>query len=237
MQKTIFCCILFLAGSFACAKDDCFPAVVSSEAPHFLIGYGSLMEKGSRLRTNPGAIDSYPVKLKGYKRIWGARGQVYRAVFLTLLKDDRSSLNAVYYAASKEDFLATDEREYMYCRTRVKPDDLSAMGLKKLHKGTFWAYVKKDNKAAELSAEYPIVQSYVDIFLNGCLQIQKIYGINNFAEQCINTTYGWPVDRKKAKCWVNDREYARRPFNVPNVLEIDRLLSKHFSDYYKHPYG
>ena len=237
MQKTIFCCVLFLTGSFACAQDACFPAVVSSEGPHFLIGYGSLIEKESRLRTNPDAIDSYPVKLNGYKRVWGARGQVYKAVFLTLLKDDKSSLNAVYYAASREDFLAADKREYMYCRTRVQPEHIKAMGLKKLHKGTFWVYVKKDNKATELSAEYPIVQSYVDIFLDGCLQIQKIYGINDFAEQCINTTHGWPAKEQETKLWINDREYARRPFQVPHVLEIDKLLSEHFSDYYKHPYG
>ena len=68
--------------------------------------------------------------------------------------------------------------------------------------------------------EYPIVQSYVDIFISGCLEIEDKYELPHFADKCVETTKGWSTS------WVNDRLYPRRPiFNVPKAFRIDKVLA------------
>lgn len=76
---------------------------------------------------------------------------------------------------------------------------------------------------AAASAGYPIVQSYVDIFITGCLQMQArvTEPAFDFVEQCVLTTEGW------SKHWVNDRIYPRRPFHYqPNAFKIDGYLNR-----------
>ena len=86
------------------------------------------------------------------------------------------------------------------------------------------------NKIKKPSKSHPIVQSYVDIFMNGCFQIQKKYRLIEFANQCVENTKEW------SKFWVNDRVNPRRPFHIPNFYKIDILLSKHFDHYFDHIY-
>jgi hypothetical protein len=93
--------------------------------------------------------------------------------------------------------------------------------------GQIWIYVSKPEAVDPPDADYPIVQSYVDIFITGCLQLaERVVGQNeDFAEQCITTTSGWSPH------WVNDRLLPRRPFiHQPNASEIDRLLFENVPD-------
>jgi hypothetical protein len=79
-------------------------------------------------------------------------------------------------------------------------------------------------------AKYPIVQSYVDIFISGCLELsQRVIGENtDFAEECVTTTADW------SSHWVNDRLYPRRPFIYqPKASKIDALLAKMVPDQFK----
>ena len=85
---------------------------------------------------------------------------------------------------------------------------------------------KKEDKINLPNEKYPIVQSYVDIFLNGCFQIQDKFKINEFSDLCVQTTTGW------SKSWVNDRVHARRPFLISNFNRIDSLLGRNFSYYF-----
>ena len=72
------------------------------------------------------------------------------------------------------------------------------------------------------------MQSYVDIFLNGCFQIQEEFKLESFAKDCVETTKEW------SEHWVNDRIHPRRPFAIANAMKIDQLLSKYFTNYYNH---
>jgi hypothetical protein len=91
--------------------------------------------------------------------------------------------------------------------------------------GEYWAYISnldsplKDNLP---SPHFPIVQSYVDICINGCLEIEGKYpAAKNFTATFIETTHNW------SKYWVNDRIYPRRPFIYrPTASQIDKALSK-----------
>lgn len=71
------------------------------------------------------------------------------------------------------------------------------------------------------SKRCPIVQSYVDLFMTGCINMQERYQLDGFAMQCATTTHGWEGE------WVNDRIYPHRAFvHQPNAFKIDKILAK-----------
>jgi hypothetical protein len=76
------------------------------------------------------------------------------------------------------------------------------------------------SKTKEPTSTFPIVQSYVDICVNGCLEVEALYrAATGYVQEFIKTTTGWN------KYWVNDRLYPRRPFiYVPNASKIDQAL-------------
>lgn len=223
--------ILALSSEYVFASDPCHPEI-SVKDDNYLIGYGSLMQKQSRRTTHPNARYVYPIEVKGFKRLWAIQGGNYKTTFLTLIKSDKSFLNAVYYSVADYDILEADEREIGYCRILVSNDDIQPLGLKDIPDGKYWVYAQKDDKIDLPNHKYPIVQSYVDIFLDGCIQIGKTYRIPDFLNRCIHETYGWPTENNT---WVNDRQFPRRPFRTPNAFNIDKILSKEFKNYYEHP--
>lgn len=214
-----------------CFALNCRPSLFN-KTQNYIIGYGSLMQANSRQRTNPKANVVYPIMINSFMRAWGIHGDTYKTTFLTVLKHRGSSLNAVYYPADASEVKKTDMRERGYCRYKVKPKQIKALGSIKLPEGNFWIYAQK-NKLQPVNIKYPIVQSYVDIFLDGCMQVGRKYSIKNFAKMCIETTSGWP-NAKRQGLWINDRVHPRRPFEIPNAVKIDKLLAKYFSDYYSH---
>jgi hypothetical protein len=93
--------------------------------------------------------------------------------------------------------------------------------------GQVWIYVNKPKAVAAPNATYPIVQSYVDIFLSGCLEQEQRFELKDFAQRCIATTHDW------SEYWVNDRIFPRRPFVYqPKAPQIDSLLSKYLPQYF-----
>ena len=193
---------------------------------NYIIGYGSLMDKESRIRTNKSAFVVKPILIKGFERTWGLHGGMYKITFLTIIKKENSAVNAVYYPVSIKDLNKTDRRERGYCRVKVEGKDLSFYGKKiKTKNKNFWVYAANPGKIKKPSSSHPIVQSYVDLFIGGCFQIKERFKITEFPKQCVETTTEW------SKYWVNDRVHARRPFLVPNFYKIDNLLSNFF-DYY-----
>ena len=198
---------------------------------NYIIGYGSLMDKESRIRTNKSAFVVKPILIKGFERTWGLQGGMYKITFLTIIKKENSAVNAVYYPVSIKDLNKTDKRESGYCRVKVEGKDLSFYGKKiKTKNKNFWVYAANPGKIKKPTNSHPIVQSYVDLFIGGCFQIKERYKINEFPKQCVETTTEW------SKHWVNDRVHARRPFLVPNFYKIDKLLSNYFDYYLENKY-
>jgi hypothetical protein len=56
-----------------------------------------------------------------------------------------------------------------------------------------WIYVNKPDRIAAPTPEIPIVQSYVDLFMVGCLDLQKkvVAAGVDFPALCVTTTDGW----------------------------------------------
>jgi hypothetical protein len=218
--------VLLLAclAAAACARAECRPAPDAARE-QYIVGYGSLMQDESRKRTSPNAGPARPVEVKGYRRGWFARGRGpgFGTTYLGVVADRGARLNAVLYKVDAAELAATDRREASYCRALVAATDIEALdrGDPSLAPAQAWIYVSAPEAVAAASSEFPIVQSYVDIFVSGCLEQEERFAVAGFARECLASTAGWP------EYWVNDRIYPRRPFVFqPRARQIDELLAR-----------
>jgi cation transport regulator ChaC len=198
----------------------------------YLVGYGSLMNSASARRTSKFLGKELPIWLRGYQRGFYLNSSKMKmatlsATFLSIVPARSSRLNGVAIKLTKADAIYSfDRRERAYCRVNVKRQIKSYTGAA-LPAGQYWAYVGA--KEYFPSEKYPIVQSYVDLFVSGCLRIQQQYKLPDFASQCVRTTSGW------SRHWVNDRIFPRRPWIYqPKAFEIDRLLKKNVPAQFSH---
>jgi len=204
-------------------QDVCHPAPEPGQN-QYIVGYGSLLEQASRQRTVPDAGAALPVRVRGFRRAWIARGSPtgFSTTFLGVSADARSRMNAVLFSVPDESAIAAmDSRENGYCRVKIGAAQITALDQSPIPAGERWIYVNKPQNTAPPSATYPIVQSYVDVFLSGCLEVGRAFQLEDFARECIVSTHGW------SSHWVNDRIYPRRPFIYqPNAGAIDALLKR-----------
>ena len=229
MKKTLLILIFFFSTQLVSSQECNLNPKKGTK--NYIIGYGSLMENESRPRTNKSALVVKPILIKGFERTWGQNGGIYKITFLTIIKKKNSRVNAVYYPVSLKDLKKTDRRESGYCRLKVDEQNLSFYGKKiKTKNKNFWVYAANPGELKKPTKNHPIVQSYVDIFMNGCFQIKERYKLDKFPELCVETTKEWSEN------WVNDRVHARRPFLIPNFYKIDKLLSSYFDHYFDHEY-
>jgi hypothetical protein len=199
----------------------------------FIIGYGSLMQDDSRKRTAPQAGPAHPVEVNGFRRAWIQHVQTgsFGITFLGLRPDQKASLNAVIYQVDQDELAATDKRESSYCRASVPATAIQSLeaDFVPAADAQTWIYVSGAEGVALPDARFPIVQSYVDIFIGGCLEQGQRFGLPDFARQCIAMTDGW------SQYWVNDRIFPRRPFIYqPKAGQIDKLLAGQLPAYFSH---
>jgi hypothetical protein len=192
------------------AANDCHPPLDPAKS-QYIIGYGSLMESSSKHATEPNAGINLPVLLSGFQRSWNTHG-VYPTTYLGVERSGSATMVAAHYRdfLNDEGKLASDAREINYCRTEVDPATIKMLdGSTVPASSQIWIYTTKPSRVAAPDSRHPIVQSYVDIFITGCLQMQaRVSEMDfDFVEQCVLTTDGW------SKHWVNDRIYPRRPFH------------------------
>jgi hypothetical protein len=160
-------------------QKECRPEIDQSQNQN-IIGYGSLMESKSRLLSTPNIKKAYPAMVSGYRRGWyvnnpnNPRG----ATFLGVVPDTNKQLNAVVYTLpEKSEIKNLDRREGGYCRQEIKPDQLQILS-GNLPSGQFWIYSHL-SEPKNPNPNAPIVQSYVDIFLAGCLEQEEEYKLKN----------------------------------------------------------
>ena len=84
MKKILLILIFFFSTQLA-SSQEC-NLTPQKGTKNYIIGYGSLMEKESRTRTNKSAFVVKPVLIKDFKRTWGQNGGIYKITFLTILK-------------------------------------------------------------------------------------------------------------------------------------------------------
>jgi len=196
-----------------------------------VFGYGSLLERASRTRTNPEAVGAWPARVTGFQRGWFhqfADNVGSSCTYLGAVKAGGQTINGVIYPVS--DFDKTKQRETGYTAVQLAPAEIAMLdGSGPVSAdGDVQVYIFVSNpdsisKTKEPTPTFPMVQSYVDICINGCLELEALYrGVKgSFANEFIRTTTGWNAN------WVNDRLYPRRPFiHVPNASAIDKALQE-----------
>ena len=205
-------------------QKNCRPGV-NSKHTNFVIGYGSLMNKDSRRITVPEAEYASPILVKNFERIWASRGNKSGATFLLAIPNKDYVMNAIYYKSKATDIAATDLREASYCRVKIPSKDLLPLGVKSLPKGDYWMYVKDFSDTEFPTRDFPILQTYADVFMTGCLQTQADFNLTEFGQLCFNTTYNWDLAN-----WLYDRtnpKYARYSKNTEQYRpQIDGIIHR-----------
>ncbi len=209
--------------------DDCHPAL-DPAVPQYIVGYGSLMQTASKLSTQPNAGINLPVLVTGFQRAWNTHG-VYPTTYLGVQPAKSARMAAaIYRDFLKDGKLSSDAREIDYCRAAVPHSAVKLLDSSSLPSPSqIWIYVNKPDTLAPVDAENPIVQSYVDIFITGCIELQERVADKSidFVEACVQTTDGW------SEHWVNDRPMPRRPYHYqPQAFEIDKHMQRLLPELY-----
>ena len=186
------------------------------------LGYGSLMNEESKGKTSQGTTHNLPVLVRNFERGWFVHSHepAMNTTYLGIRVKQSAQMNAVIFQLDHAQMVKEyDRREKSYCRMRIQANEITMLTHDPIPKGQIWAYYIDDTQINLPDKSHPIVQSYVDLFLSGCLALEKKYALHNFSTQCIQYTSQWPV------YWINDRIYPRRPFfSVPYARKIDDLL-------------
>ena len=178
---------------------------------NFIFGYGSLISRESREKTgNTGR--AIPVKIKGLKRFWGLVVPEAKLTALGVIPDKKSQCNGAIFSVSENDLFKFDKREIGYNRIKIKQEDIIFSNNEKIE-GIVWVYVMKEEGVP--NKQNPIVQSYVDVIIDGCIEYDL-----SFVKEFIITTHGWDSN------WIDDRispRYVRAKKDV-DVQKIDNIL-------------
>ncbi len=186
----------------------------------YIFGYGSLIDKSSRSRTFPTA-DAHAARIKGYKRYWSCLDGVEGRTAVVILKEENAYTNGVLVPIEEAFLPELDKREKQYHRIEVQHNEIFTLSDFELP-GQTKVYTYICRHASLPDFKRPIIQSYLDVCLRGCLE----YG-NDFAKEFITETQHW------LEHWVDDR--AEPMYPRPELMDdhllgtIDELLSQHIS--------
>lgn len=148
---------------------------------HYIFGYGSLMNSASRQLTGQ-TSPAIPATAHGFTRYWGKVDDSY--VLSPLVVDKgQGEVNGVLLEVSDSGLEEFDLRERGYQRVLIEPQQLD-VALSLSASDQVWVYIK-DNPEPPCSLS-PIMQTYVDTVLAGCLEIS-----DHFAKQFVKHTIGW----------------------------------------------
>lgn len=189
---------------------------------HFLFGYGSLINRQSRIATGKTGT-AIPALVKGFQRAWIVRSPEMGITGVGVVPKCESLCNGVLVEIEEQEILLFDKRElegtgYNYERKEIPHSQIIEGGVPDDAK--VWIYVVK--RPSTPNWDYPIAQSYLDVILVGCFD----FGYQ-FAAQFVQLTDGWSYP------WINDRKcprYKRALQNVP-IQKIDAFLMSHLDSF------
>lgn len=180
---------------------------------NYIFGYGSLINSNTRDLTGK-TEEEIPVEVEGFIRRWNVHIERQSRSTFGLEERKDSKCNGVLISVTDENLAKFDQRESPeYTREEVNSDRIITKDNFD-QKKPIWIYLPKNAKLAD--KENPIVQSYLDVTIAGCLQAGK-----QFTKKFLETTIDW------GRPWLNDRDNPRYPRYLENlpITKIDKLLS------------
>lgn len=202
----------------------------------FVFGYGSLINTASRDATAGHRTTAIPARVGagfGFLRCWcdrSATGFTALGLRRTEPGETATTINGVLYPVVGKEMSDFDSREGGYARIEIPRDQIQAASWQPLpESGRIWVYVPvtpghpPGTDLLAPSTDFPLLQSYIDVVLEGGLE----YGAE-YAREILATTTGWN------EYWLNDREMPRRPWVFDKqAAATDKLLAAavpHFTD-------
>ncbi|MCB0345937.1 MAG: gamma-glutamylcyclotransferase [Bdellovibrionales bacterium] len=180
----------------------------------YIFGYGSLISAEVRNQTST-SQDVIQARVKGYRRFWSGF-PLYGWAPLAVRTSTDATCNGALIGVSEEQIEAFDSREVSYVRKLVEHDQIELLEDANIGEASVWLYAPTE--PLRPSMQSPILQSYVDVAITGCLDYSE-----DFAREFIQTTKNWDAP------WRNDRanpEYSRSLEVVERADEIDKLLTE-----------
>lgn len=179
----------------------------------YIFGYGSLINATSRQLTGQTG-EAIPAIAHGLVRYWGKVDESYSLSPL-VVSQGTGQVNGVLLKVEDEALAEFDQRERGYQRVALSNDQIETQHPLNKH-STIWVYVTEH--VSPPCSHSPIVQTYVDTVLAGCLDIS-----DSFAHHFIEHTLGWHSP------WENDRhdpKYGNLARVNPIILpRIDALIA------------
>ena len=196
----------------------------------YVFGYGTLINNESRRSTllsvssseSESNCSSVLCELSGragLERAWCFRS----ATGFTALGLRESSLGldatlpgikGVAFPVSERQLVELDKRERGYYRKELSFEHL-LNAQSSISEGKVFVYIPETSELAEPTEGYPILQTYVDVCLSGCIS----WGGEELMREFIATTSAWSV------YYLNDPPMSRRPWlHRPHWQAIDTAL-------------
>ncbi|PSU35028.1 gamma-glutamylcyclotransferase family protein [Photobacterium lutimaris] len=180
----------------------------------YIFGYGSLINNASRLLTGQ-AKEAQPVTVHGLQRYWGKIDSTYHISPLVAALGE-GVCNGVLVRVDEKALQQFDHREKGYRRIELDPTQLES------HQPIedrlpVWVYTKADHEPP--CHIQPIMQTYVDTVLAGCLAISSV-----FAKTFVDTTLGWhhPLENDRHEPKYGNHAGVRDE----HIARIDQLLAQ-----------
>lgn len=184
----------------------------------------------------------------GFKRGWTYRSPTGFTALGVYRVEEATDINGVLFRIKHDMLEGFDRREVGYDRVEILRDDIELIQPQSKDDGAvekhtnhvllniqegerIWVYIPKESFCMEANEDHPILQSYVDTVLQGCLE----WGGTQMAKDFVATTSNW------SPYFLNDTPSSRRPWLFRKEYNtIDRILSQNPATYFgdrRHPEG
>jgi hypothetical protein len=156
----------------------------------FIFGYGSLISEDSRKRTG-NTSDASPATVEGLSRGWFIQNNDFFYASVAVIEKEDAVCNGVLFEVTEEMLALFDKREYGYQRIAI--DSARVESEKPLLSAGAFVYTYVVHQVATPDFAHPIPLSYVDVIIQGCLEISE-----EFTSDFISNTDAWNG------VWLND---------------------------------
>ncbi|MEO1139601.1 MAG: gamma-glutamylcyclotransferase family protein [Pseudomonadota bacterium] len=143
----------------------------------FFFGYGSLVNRGTHTYAN-----AQPARLQGWRRMW-RKTDLREAAYLTVVPDEGCEIDGLVAGVPRDDWTSLDERERAYARVSARHQVETTLP----HDADLVVYAIKDGAHHPPDAQSPVLLSYIDVVVQGYLQVFGAEGVARF----FATTGGW----------------------------------------------
>lgn len=195
---------------------------------HFVVGYGSLMSHDSRFRFSQINTRVQPVWVNGWERGWVTSCAKERFNSVGAYPNPNAKLNATLVPVStitpelqqrEQNYRFTEVPHQVISLTQAPTTEADVLS----ETNRYW--ICETLQQTQPDAAHPLLQSYIDTCLAGCVESGGL----TFARSFIETTQFWHSN-VQSEFWINDRKHIKYPraaqVTSEQAANFDELLQE-----------